>query len=181
MSRAPRGGSADACRPERRPTHRHRRSLLHLASAGGGSGDPSPARRASRVQRLARGGAKPEITILPDFDEVVDDIARQSQWRKIDLTPKCRVFGGLDDLEGVDLLRLVRTQGRHRDVAAEDGERPALAHLAEVVAELGFEFGDGHGVHGHSMTITGQDDNDRCLLYTSPSPRDGLLSRMPSS
>ena len=24
-------------------------------------------------------------------------------------------------------------------------------------------------------------DNSRCLLYTSPSPRDGLLSRMPSS
>ena len=24
-------------------------------------------------------------------------------------------------------------------------------------------------------------DNGRCLLYTSPSPRDGLLSRMPSS
>ena len=23
--------------------------------------------------------------------------------------------------------------------------------------------------------------NNRCLLYTSPSPRDGLLSRMPSS
>ena len=25
------------------------------------------------------------------------------------------------------------------------------------------------------------DDSDACLLYTSPSPRDGLLSRMPSS
>ena len=25
------------------------------------------------------------------------------------------------------------------------------------------------------------DDIDGCLLYTSPSPRDGLLSRMPSS
>ena len=24
-------------------------------------------------------------------------------------------------------------------------------------------------------------ENDNCLLYTSPSPRDGLLSRMPSS
>ena len=24
-------------------------------------------------------------------------------------------------------------------------------------------------------------DSERCLLYTSPSPRDGLLSRMPSS
>ena len=26
-----------------------------------------------------------------------------------------------------------------------------------------------------------EDDIDACLLYTSPSPRDGLLSRMPSS
>ena len=26
-----------------------------------------------------------------------------------------------------------------------------------------------------------QDRADYCLLYTSPSPRDGLLSRMPSS
>ena len=25
------------------------------------------------------------------------------------------------------------------------------------------------------------DQNKACLLYTSPSPRDGLLSRMPSS
>ena len=29
-------------------------------------------------------------------------------------------------------------------------------------------------------TTTSDDAND-CLLYTSPSPRDGLLSRMPSS
>ena len=26
-----------------------------------------------------------------------------------------------------------------------------------------------------------KDNNTPCLLYTSPSPRDGLLSRMPSS
>ena len=26
-----------------------------------------------------------------------------------------------------------------------------------------------------------RDESDNCLLYTSPSPRDGLLSRMPSS
>ena len=30
-----------------------------------------------------------------------------------------------------------------------------------------------------SIKISGEYDN--CLLYTSPSPRDGLLSRMPSS
>ena len=29
--------------------------------------------------------------------------------------------------------------------------------------------------------ITTFDHADICLLYTSPSPRDGLLSRMPSS
>ena len=30
-------------------------------------------------------------------------------------------------------------------------------------------------------TLPEMDKNDTCLLYTSPSPRDGLLSRMPSS
>ena len=29
--------------------------------------------------------------------------------------------------------------------------------------------------------VTDTDEGKVCLLYTSPSPRDGLLSRMPSS
>ena len=29
--------------------------------------------------------------------------------------------------------------------------------------------------------LSGSGDGKDCLLYTSPSPRDGLLSRMPSS
>ena len=42
--------------------------------------------------------------------------------------------------------------------------------------ERTFDFdGDGYP----DMLINAQDGN--CLLYTSPSPRDGLLSRMPSS
>ena len=37
-------------------------------------------------------------------------------------------------------------------------------------------------VHENSQTILGAVGNHQsCLLYTSPSPRDGLLSRMPSS
>ena len=32
-----------------------------------------------------------------------------------------------------------------------------------------------------SKQITNPVDGEDCLLYTSPSPRDGLLSRMPSS
>ena len=35
---------------------------------------------------------------------------------------------------------------------------------------------------GELLAVTYTDDEHRiCLLYTSPSPRDGLLSRMPSS
>ena len=33
----------------------------------------------------------------------------------------------------------------------------------------------------HLVSLSGTSGNCACLLYTSPSPRDGLLSRMPSS
>ena len=33
----------------------------------------------------------------------------------------------------------------------------------------------------HNISIEKDQDANFCLLYTSPSPRDGLLSRMPSS
>ena len=36
-------------------------------------------------------------------------------------------------------------------------------------------------VHGDFFAIATDDQQGICLLYTSPSPRDGLLSRMPSS
>ena len=49
-------------------------------------------------------------------------------------------------------------------VAADDGrERLRVRHVPAFDVWIG----------------TGHDDP--CLLYTSPSPRDGLLSRMPSS
>ena len=40
-----------------------------------------------------------------------------------------------------------------------------------------YGFENGIGVSGDNTIIKG----NYCLLYTSPSPRDGLLSRMPSS
>ena len=36
-------------------------------------------------------------------------------------------------------------------------------------------------VDGHDLKTLTKTLNEACLLYTSPSPRDGLLSRMPSS
>ena len=37
------------------------------------------------------------------------------------------------------------------------------------------------GYHDIETVILPLELHDVCLLYTSPSPRDGLLSRMPSS
>ena len=47
----------------------------------------------------------------------------------------------------------------------------------EVVERSG---GEGTEVYGLNVSKT-KDNINGCLLYTSPSPRDGLLSRMPSS
>ena len=58
-------------------------------------------------------------------------------------------------------------------------QRPALillAHNAQDIA-LGLRYAREAGL-GISVQLTG---HGICLLYTSPSPRDGLLSRMPSS
>ena len=47
----------------------------------------------------------------------------------------------------------------------------------EEIRERIRRMNDPHYLHTVSMTELYQ----TCLLYTSPSPRDGLLSRMPSS
>ena len=47
--------------------------------------------------------------------------------------------------------------------------------VEKLKEEFGQQFSNSQSIleqHTHTMT---------CLLYTSPSPRDGLLSRMPSS
>ena len=56
--------------------------------------------------------------------------------------------------------------------AAKRGHMDIVKNLVSRNAALSFanDIGD-----------TAVDDAFSCLLYTSPSPRDGLLSRMPSS
>ena len=54
----------------------------------------------------------------------------------------------------------------------------AAAWATEVATELAQQKATSAGGSGLQVTV---DRSDNCLLYTSPSPRDGLLSRMPSS
>ena len=67
-----------------------------------------------------------------------------------------RVVAGQDDMGGSSANRLTSQSGD----ASINGDT----------------FGAAGGKENHTLAIT-----KICLLYTSPSPRDGLLSRMPSS
>ena len=58
----------------------------------------------------------------------------------------------------------------------EDGER-LQPHNEECALLALIEVPGLQGVMGRSWRC----EDTHCLLYTSPSPRDGLLSRMPSS
>ena len=68
-------------------------------------------------------------------------------------------------------------------VSAMQGE---VAKKVEIEAKTGgsiYEIGHDDTRHewGSVTTYSPSDKLVFCLLYTSPSPRDGLLSRMPSS
>ena len=65
------------------------------------------------------------------------------------------------------------------------GSRPIDMHL-QGLEQLGATFSYEHGdISGQADRLIGSEVflefPSVCLLYTSPSPRDGLLSRMPSS
>ena len=72
----------------------------------------------------------------------------------------------MNDLTGT--LRLARVAGRRDRIRL-------LLWIAGIVALVVVTVGSTKGLY------TTQAQLDDCLLYTSPSPRDGLLSRMPSS
>ena len=77
---------------------------------------------------------------------------------------------------GVDVVRQLYKEGGFRSVF-----RGSAMTLARDGPGSVFYFATYESV---KRSLTPKDDNGKptgCLLYTSPSPRDGLLSRMPSS
>ena len=74
------------------------------------------------------------------------------------------------------------------------GHSLGLAHTFQDSGSIGFSKGlynvtsYGFGQYSEDLIMDykvakdgSSQNNTTCLLYTSPSPRDGLLSRMPSS
>ena len=66
-----------------------------------------------------------------------------------------------------------------RDYTVRVEPRKTLADvIRDDCGQTGTHIGCEHGVCGACTVIL---DNEACLLYTSPSPRDRQKSRMPSS
>ena len=60
-----------------------------------------------------------------------------------------------------------------------ENDRSVEDKVAEILKDVR-DNGD-EAVRRYTMKFDGWAPEKACLLYTSPSPRDGLLSRMPSS
>ena len=91
---------------------------------------------------------------MPDYKAPLRDM-RFSLQEVFQYTSKCAELGGYEEV-GEDLLGAI----------LEEASKFVEQELAPIN-----QSGDQQGCTW----------DDTCLLYTSPSPRDGLLSRMPSS
>ena len=71
----------------------------------------------------------------------------------------------------------VAIASRTRDNAAKCAEQHSIATVHDSIDQLL----DDESIEVLDVAVPPDNQLEVCLLYTSPSPRDGLLSRMPSS
>ena len=80
-----------------------------------------------------------------------------------------------------DQLSQLSEQGTD-DQTGMSGAKTSVGAIAKGDVRVGFPVEpDFPGVLEYGIVEVGRSPAKGCLLYTSPSPRDGLLSRMPSS
>ena len=111
--------------------------------------------------------ALPEAAVITDVGSVKQPVLeawRQRHPRFVASHPMAGTAQAGVEAGVVDLFR-----GRPWIATPDQTTDPAaLAQVRDLAVSVG----------GHWLTATA---SQHCLLYTSPSPRDGLLSRMPSS
>ena len=91
----------------------------------------------------------------------------------------------LSQVEGDLRQQKDQVQGLHRDLAEahrqlQEQERPTYSGLGARIEQL-LRLAEEQATELVQAARSEANEIKACLLYTSPSPRDGLLSRMPSS
>ena len=86
-------------------------------------------------------------------------------------------------LEGVvatinELLEGVKDCHDLLELASEEDDQDTVDEIQKEASRLALRLED---LEFRRMFSGNMDENNACLLYTSPSPRDGATSRMPSS
>ena len=122
--------------------------------------------------------------------EVVDsngELTMAEIFKAVGTLRSAKVTGGLFGVIGAGTYsEFMDNVGGNSAFAGGDFQTEALrtgflANIAGVQFFVSSYLDDTNtGITGAKAAIFGRDAM-RCLLYTSPSPRDGLLSRMPSS
>ena len=90
--------------------------------------------------------------------------------------------GGVVQVSSQVQIRTMSEENKKAGPSGYDASQiQALEGMEHVRMRPSMYIGD-VGVRGlHHLVYEVVDNSIDCLLYTSPSPRDGLLSRMPSS
>ena len=87
---------------------------------------------------------------------------------------------GIENKNGFELYRLIV---KAADDIPENAKFVLGAELTELVSKYKAKITSLKALYGFRLLLKKRagEYKKHCLLYTSPSPRDGLLSRMPSS
>ena len=81
-----------------------------------------------------------------------------------------------------DLLKRMQARRSHMAIVVDEyGGTDGIVTIEDLIEEIVGEIDDEHDDIDLEIQIVAGQGGRSCLLYTSPSPRDGLLSRMPSS
>ena len=86
------------------------------------------------------------------------------------MSNKTALVTGASDGIGLEFCKILAAKGY--DIILVARRKTKLNELAKSLSKHHKNI---------SCTVISSDLSKPCLLYTSPSPRDGLLSRMPSS
>ena len=77
-----------------------------------------------------------------------------------------------------ELMRAIDKKGYVQATPVQGGSIPYFMEYKDVIAKAPTGTGK---TFAFGIPMVEHINPESCLLYTSPSPRDGLLSRMPSS